>query len=439
MLHELVVTGKIVNPEGIHEAQIGIDGAFITELKKQGLRGEREIDARKCLIFPGFIDLHVHLRDDSSHQWDYKEDFETGTAAALHGGITTVVDMPNTPLPGINAERIREKNKLARAKSQGVLDILFCGAVSESTLNTLADMQKEVVAYKIYLAKTGVLYIDEHTLPHALKAVEATSKPAVIHCEDQRIIDKRQEELIARGDGGKKQKEPHYALRPAEAELSAVRNVLSASSNAQGVKISIAHVSVSETVSLLRQYKNVHCEITPHHLFFTRDDVLSKRGFLKTNPPLRTEGNRQRLLATFKEGAIDFLATDHAPHTKEEKARDILDAPAGVPHLDTYGNFVSWLIARCDVHPTLIARVCSFNPAFFLGLNDRGHIVVGKRANLTIVDLQKPVKISSDYVYTKCGWSPFEEYEFPGTVWHTISNGAIVTEYDELLLATQKP
>ena len=434
MLHELVVEGAIVNPEGIHEAQIGIDGGNITELKKQGLKGERKIEIRRGLIFPGFIDLHAHLREDSSHKWDYKEDFKSGTAAALHGGITTVVDMPNTPLPGINAERIREKKELARAKSKGLIDIFFHGGVAESNLNTLADMQNEVVAYKIYLSETtGGLHIDEETLPKAVKAVEATSKPAVIHCEDQHIIDSRREEFESGGKVEKKHKEPHSELRPDEAELSAVKHVLSSASALSGIKINIAHVSVYDTVGILRQYKNVHCEVTPHHLFFTKNDVVAKKSFLKTNPPLRTEENRQRLLAAFKEGKMDFLATDHAPHTKEEKALDILDAPAGVPNLDTYGNFVSWLIVRCDIHPTHIARVCAYNPALFLGLNDRGRIEVGKRANLTILDLQKQVKISSEHLYTKCGWSPFEGYELPGAVKHTIFNGVVVTEYDEVL------
>jgi dihydroorotase len=433
MLHELVVEGKIVNPDGIHDAQIGIDEGFITELKKQGLRGERKIEAQRFLIFPGFIDMHVHLREDGSHTWDYKEDFKSGTAAALHGGITTVVDMPNTPTPGITAARIREKKELARQKSKGLIDILFCGAVAESNLNTLAEMEKEVVAYKIYLAKTGGLHISDEALPKAFEAVEATSKPAVLHCEDQRIINKMKAELKLEGEGKKKHKEPHSELRPAEAELSAVKHVLAAASTSSGIKINIAHVSVSNTVDLIRQYKNGHCEVTPHHLFFTKDDVVAKKSLLKTNPPLRTEENRQQLLTAFKEGRMDFLATDHAPHTKEEKARDILEAPPGVPQLDTYGNFVSWLIVRCDVHPTLIARACAYNPALFLGLHDRGRIEVGKRANLTILDLQRHVKIRSDHLYTKCGWSPFEGYEFPGTVKHTISNGQVMTEYDDVL------
>jgi dihydroorotase len=445
MLHELIVEGKIVNPERIEDAQIAIDEGYITELKKHGLRGERKIEALRWLIFPGFIDLHAHLREDSSHRWDYKEDFKSGTEAALHGGITTVVDMPNTPLPGINSERIRRKKDLARRESKGLVDLLFCGGVTESNLNALAAMQQDVVAYKIYLAETGGLYISEETLPRAIKAVEAASKPAVIHCEDQRIIEKRREELRAEGEE-RESLEIYSELRPDEAELSAVRNVLSSAVASRwgsaprprkpckglGVEINIAHVSVYDTLRIIKRYKNVHCEVTPHHLFFTKNDVLAKRAFLKTNPPLRTEENRQRLLAAFKEGGIDFLVSDHAPHTKEEKAGDILEAPAGVPNLDTYGNFVSWLIVDCDVHPTLISQVCSYNPALFLGLHDRGRIEVGKRAHLTILDMQKRVKISNEHLYTKCGWSPFEGYEFPGAVRHTICNGVVMTDYDEV-------
>jgi dihydroorotase len=386
MPHDLVVEGKVVNPEGIYDAQIGIDDGYITELKKQGLRGERKVEAtRGCFIFPGFIDIHAHLREDSSHKWNYKEDFESGTAAALHGGITTVVDMPNTPLPGINSERIRKKKELANIKSKGLIDIFFCGAVTESNMNAIANMQKEVVAYKIYLSETtGGLYIREGTLPKAIKAVEATSKPVVIHCEDQAIIEKKKAELKEREEEWSL-KGIHSELRPEEAELSAVKKVLASGSASGDTEINIAHVSVYETFGIIRRYKKVHCEVTPHHLFFCKNDVLAKKAFLKTNPPLRTEENRLWLLDAFKEGEIDFLVTDHAPHTKEEKAMDILEAPAGVPNLDTYGNFVAWLIVRCDVHPKLISRVCSYNPAMFLGLNDRGHIEVGKRANLTIL------------------------------------------------------
>ncbi len=436
MTHDLVIEGKVVNPEAIKEVQIGIDGEIITEVKKQGLVGERKIEARRSLIFPGFIDLHAHLREDESKAWNYKEDFKSGAEAALHGGITTVVDMPNTPLPGINAERIRKKKELADSKSKGLIDIFFYGAVTESNTaintNGIADMQEEVVAYKMYLAETGGLSMRVELLPEAIKAVEATSKPLTIHCEDQGIIEARKEELKSKETEGARD-ELHSKLRPEEAELSAVKHVLSNVSVSNATKINIAHVSVYESLAFIKQYENVHCEVTPHHLFFNKSDVMSKKAFLKTNPPLRTEQNRLRLLDAFRAGAIDFLATDHAPHTKDEKALDIFEAPAGIPNLDTYGNFVAWLIVQCRVPPERISRVCAYNPAMFLGLNDRGSIEVGKKANFTVLDLRKRVKVSSEHLYTKCGWSPFEGYEFPGVVEHTIFNGVVMTEYDEII------
>ncbi|HDS45160.1 MAG TPA: hypothetical protein ENN68_03550 [Methanomicrobia archaeon] len=431
MRHELVVEGRIANPDRIFEAQLGIDEGRISVMKRQGLRGERTLDARGCLIFPGFIDLHVHLREDSSHQWNYKEDFNTGTTAALHGGVTTVLDMPNTPLPGITADRIRAKKALAR--SQGLVDILFCGGVSNSNVTALGDLQPEVAAFKLFFTTMGELQLDDATVPDALKAVESTSRPATIHCEDPRIIEQRAAELNVAWRERARQPELYPRLRPEAAELAAVKSVLSAAAAVPRLHINIAHVSVHETVELIKQHPAVHCEVTPHHLFFTREDAAAKQALLKMNPPLRTEENRHRLIAALKAGEIDFLATDHAPHTREEKSQGFADAPAGVPHLDTYGNFAIWLMTQCELHPTQIARICASNPAQFLGLADRGRIDVGLRAHLTILDLQKRTRIHRDRLYTKCGWSPFEGYEFPGTVKHTIYNGRVMTDYDDIL------
>lgn len=432
MLHELVLEGRIVNPDGIEEAHLGIDGGRITAFSKQVLRGEEQVDTRGCYIFPGFVDPHVHLREDGSHHWAYKEDFASGTAAALHGGVTTVVDMPNTPEPGITAERIREKKEIARAQSRCALEILFCAGVTERTVNGLAALQPEVVAYKLYLVETAGLYLDPASLPAALRAVAATARPAIVHAEDQALLTQQRAQEAASADDRSLRPRDHAALRPPEAEVVAVERVLAAAANVPHLSLNIAHVSVHDSIARLKRFANVQCEVTPHHLFFTREDALQRQGFLKTNPPVRTEDNRQRLLAAFKAGAIDFLASDHAPHTREEKARDLLDAPAGVPHLDTYGNFVSWLLVNCGAHPTHIARACAYQPARFLGLRDRGRIEVGARADLTILDLQHPARISCERLYTRCGWSPFEGYEFPGTVKHTISHGAIMSEYDEV-------
>jgi len=417
MHHDLVVEGKIVNPGVVHDtAQIGIDGAFITGLKKQGLRGEQSIEATGCLIFPGFIDLHAHLREDSSEKWSYKEDFRSGSAAALHGGITTIVDMPNTPLPAINTARLRAKKKLAQSKSK--VEIFFYGAVTETNMKELAGMNEEAIGYKIFLAD-GPLYIRQEVLLEAFRAVEATSKPIVVHCEDQELIEKRREEL--KNKDVQAGTELHSWLRPAQAELSAVRRVLSCASGIRN-SINIAHISVYDSLLLIKRTAGIYCEVTPHHLFFNTEDLSIKKGLLKTNPPLRTESNRRQLLDAFRRGEIDFLVTDHAPHTIEEKAFGLMDAPAGVPNLDTFGSFVAWLIYSQGVNPELISRVCSYNPAKFLGLRDRGIVEVGKRANLTILD-HRSVKVKSEQLRTKCGWSPFEGYEFPGTVRYTIIDG----------------
>jgi len=417
MHHDLVVEGKIVNPGVVHDtAQIGIDGAFITGLKKQGLRGEQSIEATGCLIFPGFIDLHAHLREDSSEKWSYKEDFRSGSAAALHGGITTIVDMPNTPLPAINTARLRAKKKLAQSKSK--VEIFFYGAVTETNMEELAGMNEEAIGYKIFLAD-GPLYIRQEVLLEAFRAVEATSKPIVVHCEDQELIEKRREEL--KNKDVQAGTELHSWLRPAQAELSAVRRVLSCASGIRN-SINIAHISVYDSLLLIKRTAGIYCEVTPHHLFFNTEDLSIKKGLLKTNPPLRTESNRRQLLDAFRRGEIDFLVTDHAPHTIEEKAFGLMDAPAGVPNLDTFGSFAAWLIYSQGVNPELISRVCSYNPAKFLGLRDRGIVEVGKRANLTILD-HRSVKVKSEQLRTKCGWSPFEGYEFPGTVRYTIIDG----------------
>ena len=242
-------------------------------------------------------------------------------------------------------------------------------------------------------------------------------KPVVFHCEDQ--------ELVLRGRRSE-----------AATEVSAVRSVLSAALSLNAnvraeMKINIAHVSSEETVLALRTFRNhtdaprVFCEVTPHHLFFSEKDAARNR-MLRVNPPLRSERSRRMLLNALKRGEIDFIASDHAPHTAAEKA----EGAAGVPNLDTFGSFVGWLILR-GVSPCRIASACAAMPASFLSLNDRGRIEEGKRADFTILDLKRLRKISSEDLYTKCGWSPFEGCEFP-SVKHTIVKGEVKSEYDDV-------
>ena len=192
----------------------------------------------------------------------------------------------------------------------------------------------------------------------------------------------------------------------------------------------VCHASTGATLDLVanaaREGLDIRCEATLHHLFYNRKAIL-ENGFLKTNPPLRSEDDRQALLRGIG-GSVSFLVTDHAPHAEEEKRSLGL---SGVPGLDDYAHVVSWLIKSQSVDPVTIARVASFNPAQYAGLGDRGEVAVGRCADLTVLDLESPERVKRDDVKSKCGWSPYEGKEFPGRARWTIAKGeALLDDYE---------
>ncbi len=428
---DLVIEGKFVNPRGIFEGYVGIDNGRIEKVSLSSLEGEEKIKATNgCLVFPGFIDIHVHLREDGSGKWTHKEDFKTGSMAAVHGGITCVVDMPNTPATGTTLDRIKTKRELAEKKA--VIDVLFYGGVSQDNLENLREMEKEIVGYKAFVCEsTGKMFISYRELERAMHAIITTHLPLTVHCEDQNIINSNKSLLES-----KDTKDPslHAEIRSEQAEVEAVSKVLSLMKDS--IHLNIAHVSTSGAMDLIKRVKKeghkVTCEVTPHHLFFTKKDMRTKGAYLKMNPPLRTEASRASLIEAIKDGTVDFLASDHAPHTIDEKSGNWDEAPSGVPNLDTYGMVVAWLIKTVGISPETIARITSHNPAMFLGADDRGKIDEGYAACLSVLDLKKETRVSNDKIYSKCGWSPFEGYRMPGCVKHTIVNGRILSEYNIL-------
>jgi len=422
MQHDLVVAGKVVNPSGVNELEIGISDGRIAEIKKQGLKGNSVIRPEKALIFPGFIDIHVHMRDPG---WERKEDFRTGSEAAVHGGVTTVVDMPNNPNPATNSKVLLEKAKLSRDKA--LVDVKFYGGVTRENLNDLEKISSLVVGYKLYLAKTtGDLTFPPIELEKAFSLVGGIGKPTSLHCEDQQIIDQRARELA-----GEKRSDVYCDIRPPLAEEESVKRVISALGTAPGSRANVCHASTKGTLALVREAKSrglaLECEATLHHLYYNRSEMLENR-MLRTNPPLRPEPDRTALVDGLRNGRVSFLVTDHAPHLREEKLSEGL---SGVPGLDDYGHIVSWLLTKQEVEPTRILSVACSNPASFMGLNDRGSIEVGKRADLSILDIRSPETVRSASVRSKCGWSPYEGKVFPGRVMWTIREGeSLLAEYE---------
>ena len=424
MEHDLVLEGKVVRPTGIEELQVGVSGGQIAEVRRQGLRGAKKIRGERCLIFPGFVDIHVHLREPG---WELKEDFRTGTEAALHGGVTTVVDMPNNPIPATTVAVLKEKSSRAKAKAR--VEVRFFGGVDGKNLDHIGMIKDIVVGYKIYLSSsTGSLPFPKEVLSEAFRRILNTGLPVSLHCEDQAIID-RMTRLLE----GTERPDVHCDIRPPEAEVTAVSAVIDALRGAKGVHANVCHASTGMTLDLVsmaaREGLNIQCEATLHHLYYNRKAMLDN-GLLKTNPPLRSEDERQALLRGVSSGAVSFLVTDHAPHNEEEK---ISLGLSGVPGLDDFAHIISWLIKSQGVDPVTIARVASFNPSKYAGMKDEGEVSVGKSADFAILDLDSPEKVSRDDVRSKCGWSPYEGREFPGRAKWTIARGEVLLDDYEIV------
>ena len=417
MEHDLVLEGKVVTPGGILETGMGISDGVIREFGRS-LKGSRKIAAEGCYIFPGFIDIHVHLREPGQER---KEDFRTGSAAAVHGGVTTMVDMPNNPIPADTPEALDLKTRLAKAKA--TVDVKFHGGIPRRQ-EDLTGISSRVAGYKLYLSETtGAVRFPVDKVPEVFKLVAATGRPLSLHCEDQDVIDR-----VRLRTGAETGPDAVADQRPPEAEVESIRTVLLTLKGEPELRANVCHASTRESVSLVRMAREkglkASCEAALHHLYFTRRSLLENR-LLRTNPPLRGEEDRAALIQGLKDGTVSFLVTDHAPHLEEEKRAEGL---AGVPGLDDFAHLVSWLVKREGVDPATIGMVAAANPARHLNFSDRGELAPGMRADVTVVDLHSPEVVRNDGVRSKCGWSPYQGREFPGRARWVIRKGELLMD-----------
>lgn len=361
------------------------------------------------LIFPGFIDLHVHAREDASRTQEYKEDFLSASDAAINGGVVAFADMPNNPVPPVDEATYAEKSALTK---KSPLTILLYAGIGKDT-----SPLSEKVPYKVFMGKSigDMFFTTREDLEETLTRYAGCS--VSFHCEDPKIMDEH------------KDAPTHEQRRPAHAEVSAVDTALYLIEKYH-LHGKICHTSTTEGVQKIQLAKvrgvDVSIEVTPHHLYFDETMLTeeSRTGF-QVNPPIRqTRENRLALIQALKDGVIDYLATDHAPHTQEEKVAGM----SGLTHLDTYGAFCTWLIQEHGVPPTTVARVASENPGIFLNTFSKeryGKIEPGYIGSLAVVDTHKPTLVDPTKLKTKCGWSPFLGVTFPGDVVLTIIKGKI--------------
>lgn len=364
-----------------------------------------------CLLFAGMGDVHIHAREDVSGKNNYKEDFLSALAAMKNGGVTHAGDMPNNPIPPIDNASYEAKFHLAKTAHRC---LWFYAGIGPNTRPL-----SYTVPYKVYMGPSvGELFFkDLKTLDETL--AHYRGQHVSFHCEDPEILEDY------------KNASTHHQRRPVQAEAVATRDALMLIEKYE-LKGKLCHYSSDEGLKLIRQARargvNVSIEVTPQHLYFDLEHLEDDR--LKTfqmNPPIRHQQDREALKTALLNGEIQYLATDHAPHTAEEKEK----GTSGLTGLDTYAGFVTWLLSE-GFSPKLIARVCAENPgdfhnqfleswkklskdydSFGAGL---GHLKAGFRANFTVLNLHTPLTVTKEKLKTKVQHSPFLGITFPGSL-----------------------
>ncbi len=403
MQADLLVTGFLFHKGRVLEGGIAVVDGKIWKVGKESTlpKADQTLKTRK-LVLPGLIDMHVHLRD---MELSHKEDYFTGTCAAVAGGFTTVVDMPNTVPYTDTAGKLKEKMEVAKGKI--VCNVgFYCGFPRD--LNEVDEINRHALGFKVYTYRS-----EEEWDPQSIASlVEASRGVVCFHCETPA-----------------KKPEPSFfdvdaisALHTENSELEAIKHVLSS------VKKSVHICHVSTPASVMVCSGRATCEATPHHLLLSKEDARRIGVIAHVLPPLRNEP--ERLLRLLSEGRIDVIASDHAPHALEEKEQ----LAPGFPGLETTLPLMLTLVNDGFLSLRRLVSCLSSNPARILGLENKGEVEEGKDADLTIVDLKAEHVIDASRFYSKAKFSPFDGRKCVGKPYATIIGGEVRMENGELFV-----
>lgn len=417
----IIKSGRLIDPKSNRDEvlDIKIKNGKIFEIGKNLESSDSEeeiIDAKGKIVVPGFIDVHVHFRDPGQTQ---KEDLETGSKAAIAGGFTSVIQMANTSPKIDSKEKILEHYKKARNLPLKVF------TVSALTKNfgdlELVDMEENFKRGAVAFTDDGIPNRNSKLILEAMEMAKKLDAIISFHEEDPELI----------SQNGINHSEVSESLgifgSPNIAETSFIaRDVAMAIYT--GAKVSIQHISTGLGVDLVKFGKsmgaNIYAEVTPHHIALNDSAVLKYGSLAKMNPPLRSEDDRLRIIKGIKEGTIEIIATDHAPHTKEEKEKEITKAPSGIIGLETsFSVCYENLVLTGEISLMKLIELMSTNPARIYGL-DGGKVEEGEVADLAIIDLDSVYKI--DKFKSKSSNTPFKDKNLKGEVIYTISEGKIV-------------
>ena len=419
----LIKHGRVVDPVSgtVSIQDLYIENGKVVQLEKD-IRQEADqvIDADGLVVCPGLVDMHVHLRDPGL---TYKEDIFTGTAAAAHGGVTSVACMANTDPVVDTPEQVRYvKDKAAQANSVHVYPIAAVSMGMRGEEPSDADALKKAGA--IALSDDGCNVDNANLMRDVMIHAKRLEMPVLCHCEDTTMVEGRAV------NEGSVSRQLWLEGRPAIAEeIMVMRDAMLAEET--GAHVHICHVSTAKSVDIIRRMKKrgvaITCETCPQYFTLTEDEILTQGSMARVNPPLRTAKDIKGIIAGLKDGTIDAIATDHAPHSAEEKSRPLTRAPSGMVGLET-----SLAIALTELYhtgkmklPDIIKRM-TYTPASILRLSSKGRLSLGSDADITIFDPEEVWTIDPEQFASKARNTPFAGREVKGKVKYTIVGGNVI-------------
>ena len=419
----LLRNGEVGCGLGVYDGDILIEGGKILKILDRGhrLKGDKEIDCKGKLILPGLIDAHVHFRGGKE---SYKEDFETGSMAAVAGGVTTVLDMPNNRPPILSKKDLDAKRK--SVKGGAYCNYGFFIGFDGKNLKEIS-LVKNVAGVKVYMCNsTGEMGVGAKSVG---KLFNKCKQIIVVHAEDGKCIFENEKSYLHEFKGRQIDPSVHSKIHSPKCASIAVKAVCELAKKS-GKKVHIAHLSTEGELEIVNKYRkakvNVTCEVAPHHLVLSENDYEHLGNLIKINPPVRSNEDLFAMWKGIKFGEIDIIATDHAPHALVEKELDYVRAPAGVPELETLLPILLNVVNDEGLTVAEVVKLCCENPAKIFGLKGKGQIEEGFDADIVIVDMEKVKKVRGADFFTKCKWSPYEGMSFEGWPVMTFVGGQIV-------------
>jgi len=433
IVDSVLTNAKAYINQEIVQCSIAIENGKIFKISKETHmpKSDKKIDLKNFLVLPGLIDPHVHLRSEGK---SYKEDFYTGTAAAAAGGFTTVLDMPNNLPVTCSSETL--KNRIKLAEKRILVNVGFYSEFPRDLIELPEIVNEGAIAFKLFLAhQIGGLNIDvDLSLQEALTKVNELDMPFAVHAEDKNLLLLNEKKLK---NSNKNDLKAFLKAHSEEVEYYAIERLLRLNEEI-GAHLHFCHVSTMKGLTLIKNAKETNtkitCEVTPNHLFLSNNAFDRYGSLLIMMPPPRSENNVNALLNAIRNGWVDVLGSDHAPHTINEKINtNVWDVKVGLPGLETSLPLMLTMVNKRLLNIGDIVLLFSENPARIFKLPRLGFIEQGKNADLTVIDFKKKFKIDASSFNSKAKYSPYDGWDVQGSPVKTFVKGTLIMEEQKII------